>query len=151
MQRLGYAPNVVVADGEHWQAECDFDVVVLDAPCSASGTLRRHPDMLFRDHDPRLHATQCALFQQALCLLKPGGILLYSVCSIRPAEGTGLMARLAANLQPYCFAEADLNTLAEVIRIDRVPNTARNQLQTLPCDAETIGGMDGFFIAAYQA
>ncbi len=150
MQRLGFAPRTVLADGENWTAERDFDVVFLDAPCSASGTIRRHPDMLFRDHDPRLHEAQCALFKQAIGLLKPGGILLYSVCSIRPSEGVGLMARLAADLKPYAFSKTDLAALAEVIRMDRLPHTPEHQIQTLPCDSEAIGGMDGFFIAAYQ-
>ena len=150
MQRLGFAPRTVVADGENWEEERDFDVVFLDAPCSASGTIRRHPDMLFRDHDPRLHEAQQALFQQAIRLLKPGGVLVYSVCSIRPSEGSGLMARLAENLQPYDFSQADRESLVEVIRMDRLPDRPKHQIQTLPSDAESLGGMDGFFIAAYQ-
>ena len=150
MQRLGFAPRVIQADGTSWTAERDFDVIFLDAPCSASGTIRRHPDMLFRDHDPRLHQAQMALFQQACRLLKQGGILLYSVCSIRPAEGTELMARLATDITPYDFAESDLAALSQVIRPNRLSDAAKHQIQTLPCDAQAIGGMDGFFIAAYQ-
>ena len=106
--------------------------------------------MLFRDHDPRLHEAQQALFQQAIRLLKPGGVLVYSVCSIRPSEGSGLMVRLAENLQPYDFSQADRESLVKVIRMDRLPDRPKHQIQTLPSDAEGLGGMDGFFIAAYQ-
>lgn len=90
MQRLGFALRTVLADGTDWNAERDFNIVFLNAPCSASGTV----PMASRYHlaTTRAHDAQYLPLGNAVSLLKPGRIRIYSVCSIRPAEGPSLMA-----------------------------------------------------------
>ena len=90
MRRLGMDPEVVTADVASWAPDRAFDVVVLDAPCSATGTIRRHPDILHlkgpADVD-RLARQQAAMLANAARLVKVGGLLVYSTCSLEPEEG----------------------------------------------------------------
>ena len=149
MRRLGYAPTIVKAKAENWQPATLLDIIFLDAPCSASGTIRRHPDILLRDHDTSLTRQQTTLLKQAVRWLKPGGVLLYSVCSTDPAEGWHLLGQWQdeLGLQPLPFATEDQAILQKWLRPERLDS---HQLQTLPADAYPQGGMDGFYIGCFQ-
>ena len=95
LARTGLAAKLVVADALHWSPEGNFDAILLDAPCSATGTLRRHPDLPFiKDGSEvaELVALQAALLDRALGWLKPGGRLVYCTCSLLPAEGEDQLA-----------------------------------------------------------
>lgn len=90
LRRLGYDAGIVVADAETYRPEQGFDAVLLDAPCSATGTFRRHPEVLWRDARSgasRRVALQRRLIANAAKCLNPGGVLVYCVCSLEPEEG----------------------------------------------------------------
>ena len=148
MARLGFSPETITIRAEDWQAPEPFDCVFLDAPCSASGTVRRHPDVLFRK--PRdLASQQQTLFAKAVDFLKPGGIVVYSVCSLDRAEGCDLADTMTQKLPltPFPFHPDDRLTLQTVVEN---PLSGDHLLQTLPDDWASGGGMDGFFLAAYR-
>lgn len=89
LERLGLTAEIVTADAVNWQAE-PFDAVLLDAPCSSTGTIRRHPDVAWTKSEEdreRLAALQARLLEAAARLTKPGGRLVYCTCSLEPEEG----------------------------------------------------------------
>ncbi len=99
LKRLGLEVETVRADAGTWQPQERFDAILLDAPCSSTGTIRRHPDIPYlktaRDID-ELAAVQTRLLDNAVSLLKPGGTLVYSTCSLEPIEGEAQVAALMA-------------------------------------------------------
>jgi 16S rRNA (cytosine967-C5)-methyltransferase len=147
LRRLGLAAETVCADATDWRPATMFDAVLLDAPCSATGTIRRHPDVphLKRPRDlPALAEQQDRLLDAASALLRPGGRLVYAVCSLQPEEGP---ARAAAAL-------ARLQLQADPVRAAEVPGlagaiTSEGWLRTTPALWPENGGLDGFFLARY--
>ncbi len=145
MRRLGLLVEVIAADAVSWSPQRCFDSVLLDAPCSATGTIRRHPDVL-RLKRPRDVTAACAvqdrLLAAAIRLLRPGGWLVYSVCSLQPEEGAprieAALASSAVRLIP--FSQAELLALPEA-------RTPEGYLRTHPGMWPGLGGMDGFFAA----
>lgn len=142
LARLRLSAELVCADALTWQPGERFDAVLLDAPCSATGTLRRHPDVahLRRPQDiAALTAQQDRLLAAAAALLRPGGRLIYAVCSLQPEEGA---ARLAAvpGLCQAPFGADELTALPEA-------RTPAGDLRTHPALSADYGGMDGFFAA----
>jgi len=148
LRRLDLAAELVIADAALWRggpAE-GFAAILLDAPCSATGTLRRHPDILHlrRPSDiPVAAALQDRLIDAGIARLRPGGLLVYCVCSLQPEEGE---ARLAAALNRHA------NRVAQVALAPAeygLPEAAAcgNALRTAPDLWPEQGGMDGFFIA----
>jgi 16S rRNA (cytosine967-C5)-methyltransferase len=127
-----------------------FDAVLLDAPCSATGTIRRHPDVAWtkRASDiTTLSALQTKLIDKAVGMLNPGGRLVYSVCSLEPEEGE---VRIAALLR------RNPDVAREPISADEIGGmtdciTADGDLRTLPChfpaENPRHAGLDGFFVA----
>ncbi|WP_084540071.1 16S rRNA (cytosine(967)-C(5))-methyltransferase RsmB [Azorhizobium doebereinerae] len=149
LARLKLKAQVLEADATTLKAG-PFDAILLDAPCSATGTLRRHPDIAWskRPGDiAALAALQAKLIDHALELLKPGGLLVYATCSLEPEEGEQQVERLLA-------ARSDVTR--EKIRPEDVPGiapfiTPQGDLRTLPCDwvrgEPERSGLDGFFAA----
>jgi len=143
--RLRLSVSLVHADATTWRPDEQFDAVLLDAPCSATGTIRRHPDVpyLKRQRDlPGLARQQDALLDAACAMLRPGGRLVYAVCSLQPEEGA---ARIAAALgrmplRPDPVAPEEAPGLAEAI-------TREGFLRVTPAFWPELGGMDGFFVA----
>ncbi|MBE7209698.1 MAG: rRNA cytosine-C5-methylase [Gluconacetobacter diazotrophicus] len=148
MARLRFAPELVEADAASWRPDAPLDAVLLDAPCSATGTVRRHPDVLRtkRATDlPALADIQGRLLAAAAAMLRPGGRLLYAVCSLQPEEGpVRAAAALAAGLGLHAapFTAAELATLPEAL-------TPEGWLRTDPGLWPERGGMDGFFAARF--
>ena len=144
LARLRLSAELVQADAATWQPEQTFDAVLLDAPCSATGTIRRHPDVpyLKRPRDiPALTSVQDRLITAAARLLRPGGRLIYAVCSLQPEEeAPRLAAALAAGLRHAPFAPEELSFLPEA-------RTREGNLRTHPGLWADRGGMDGFFAA----
>ena len=137
--------DLVQADATTWTPPNPFDAVLLDAPCSATGTIRRHPDVphLKRPRDvAALIETQDRLLAAASAMLRPGGRMIYSVCSLQPDEGPArLHAALArGDLRHEPFTPAELIALPEAL-------TPEGNLRTQPCMWPERGGMDGFFAA----
>ncbi len=146
MQRLGFAPIIVEQDVMKYTPEQQFDAILLDAPCSATGTLRRNPDIAWkRTHRDilELAVVQYAMLEHAFTLLKPGGTLVYSVCSLEPEEGESLVSRFLA-----AHSDATLKPVTEgEAGIDMDWLTPRGELRTLPHFLYEQGGMDGFYAA----
>jgi 16S rRNA (cytosine967-C5)-methyltransferase len=133
--------ELVLADVLSWSPPALFDAVLLDAPCSATGTIRRHPDVphLKRPRDIALLCeAQDKLLAAAGRLLRPGGRLIYAVCSLQPEEGAPRLA--ASGLQVDAFRKAELPGLPEAI-------TDTGYLRTHPGMWRDWGGLDGFFAA----
>ncbi len=150
LERLHLTADVVEADAATWSPQRTFDVVVLDAPCTATGTIRRHPDILRlkRPHDvERMAEVQRAMLANAATLVRPGGLMVYSTCSLEPEEGPLQVAHFLA--ASPAFARAAI-TPAEV-GADPAWLTAEGELRTLPfhCPQEppAMAGIDGFYVA----
>ncbi len=145
LARLGLSAEIVAADAETWRPPAPLTAALLDAPCSATGTIRRHPEVL-RLRRPRdvaaLAAVQNRLLEAASAMLAPGGRLLYSVCSLEPEEGPARIARALARLplRHEPFTADELAALPEA-------RTAEGFLRTHPGLWPERGGMDGFFAA----
>lgn len=144
LSRVGLEAETIAADALDWQPPAPLDAVLLDAPCSATGTIRRHPELpLIRDGAmiPELARLQARLIDHALTLLKPGGRLVYAVCSLHPAEGERQLAAALAR-HPGLTAEPPEpgDWPAEWI-------TAEGAIRTRPDHWPDLGGLDGFFIA----
>ena len=143
LSRTGLAADLVVADMMTWEPDAPFDAILLDAPCSATGTLRRHPDLAYaRDGSgiDMLTELQAAMLDRALGWLTPGGRLVYCTCSLLPEEGEaqrdGVLAR-----QPNA-------TLSDHVPegTDPVWIASGGGLRLRPDHWAERGGIDGFFI-----
>ncbi len=137
--------RLVQADAGTWSPGTRFDAVLLDAPCSATGTIRRHPDVphIKRPRDVQsLADAQDKLLRAAAALLRPGGRLIYAVCSLQPEEGPQRVAAAlaAGGLRHDPFTPQELEELPEAL-------TPEGYLRTLPAFWPEHGGMDGFFAA----
>ena len=146
LARLGLAPTIVQADATVWRPAGLLDAVLLDAPCSATGTIRRHPDLphLKRAGDlAALTAGQDRLIEAAAAMLQPGGRLVYAVCSLQDEEGQQRVQGLERfGLTPAPFTAAELAALPEA-------RTAAGALRTTPALWPELGGLDGFFCARF--
>lgn len=151
LSRLGLTATTAVSDALTFVADEPFDAILLDAPCTATGTIRRHPDILYlkRPEDiAALAALQKNLLDHAATLLKPGGILVYCTCSLEPEEGEKQIAAFLSN-HPE-FARRPITLDAETIPMTW--RTADGDLRTLPMHfadlPEGLQGLDGFFAAS---
>jgi len=147
LARLRLTAEVVAADAAGWAPGRTFDAVVLDAPCSGTGTIGRHPDILRlkRPADIRRMAeVQARLLRNAAALLRPGGTLVYSTCSLEAEEGR---AQIDALLQGEPALQR-LPIAADEIGADPAW-IVDGDVRTLPCHLGTgeLGGLDGFYIA----
>jgi 16S rRNA (cytosine967-C5)-methyltransferase len=147
LARLGFEATLVEADATVWQAPEPADAILLDAPCSATGTIRRHPDVPYvraPEDVERMTAIQDALLAAAARMVKPGGIVVFATCSLLPLEGE---ARIDAALSSGLGLAREPVT-PELIGGDLgVLINRRGELRTLPCHLTDQGGMDGFFAA----
>lgn len=148
LARLGLdGVHVVHADAAEWRPDAPLDAILLDAPCSATGTIRRHPDAMWIKR-PRDIATmtqgQDRLLAAARDMLRPGGRLVYAVCSLQPEEGEQrAAAAVAMGLVPDPFTEEELAFLPQA-------RTPEGWLRTHPGMLGERGGMDGFFAARFR-
>ena len=153
LTRLSLEAELVCADAAAWTPEQHFDAVLLDAPCTSTGTIRRHPDVpwLKRSADiTSLAAAQRRLLDHAITLIKPGGTLVYCTCSLEPEEGADVVADLLAREQSVRrvpIAAAEVFGQTGFISQD-------GDLRTLPChftDADSrFAGVDGFYAARLE-
>ncbi len=146
MRRLGFAPELVCADARYWQSAEPLDAVLLDAPCSATGVFRRHPDVLVNKTPKQVQsmaARQFALLRAATRLLRPGGRLVYCVCSAQPEEGEAITARALASLplEAQAIDPARLAYGREFIN--------GNAVRIPPGAWAQNGGLDAFYMAAF--
>ena len=150
LARLQLKAEAVAADAAAWSPGRVFDAVLLDAPCTATGTIRRHPDILRlkRPEDvATLAETQERLLDNAAGLVAPGGMLLYCTCSLEPEEGVRQIERFLARNPRFArspVAAGDSGIAGEWL-------TADGDLRTLPFhlpgERPELSGLDGFFAA----
>lgn len=148
LARLNLSAELLEADAAVWQAAAPFDKVLLDAPCSATGTIRKHPELLHIKSPQEwagLPALQDRLLDNAATLTAPGGLLVYAVCSLEPEEGPD---RAIAFLARHTQFTTDPIGPAEVPGFEAAI-TAEGWLRTLPFHGPD-GGADGFFIARFR-
>jgi len=144
LKRAGLKASAVRADALAWEPRHRFDAILLDAPCTATGTARRHPDVLHRI-GPRqigeMAELQAALLARAAEWLKPGGTLVSATCSLEREEGEDRAAQVSLTPDP--------------IRAEELPTgiapTAEGWLRTHPGMLTGQGGLDGFFVARWKA
>jgi 16S rRNA (cytosine967-C5)-methyltransferase len=149
LARLELAADIVVADAETFACAEPADGVLLDAPCTATGTIRRHPDIPWRKSAVdvgRMAPLQARLLDRAATLVRPGGLLVYAVCSLERAEGPSRIAAFLAGNDGFrrrAIEPAEVGGDARLI-------TADGDLRTLPCHWAESGGMDGFYVARLE-
>lgn len=150
LERTRLTADTVTGDALTWRPAQPFPFILLDAPCSATGTIRRHPDAM-RNRRPtdvtRLIETQALMLDAASAMLAPGGRLVFAVCSLQVEEGE-------MHVQPYLDRHAGRMHL-DPVRPEELPGlemTVGDQgcVRTLPSHLEAAGGLDGFFIARFR-
>ncbi len=149
LERLKLNAEAIVADATEWRAPEPAVLALLDAPCTATGTIRRHPDIAWQktpEDVTRMAELQEKLVRTAIDMLVPGGILVYAVCSLQPEEGEGLIKKVLKAGLPL----ARVPIAAEELFGLPVEVTDLGEVRTLPSHLVDQGGMDGFFIARLQ-
>jgi 16S rRNA (cytosine967-C5)-methyltransferase len=146
--RLSLEAETVIADAVEWQSAGGFDGVLVDAPCTSTGTIRRHPDVAWLRQEgdiAALSALQGRLLRKAAGLLKSGGMLVYCTCSLEPEEGDAAIAVLLAaesSLRRAPIEAREVAGLSEIV-------TPQGDLRTLPCHLPhadpRLAGLDGFY------
>jgi 16S rRNA (cytosine967-C5)-methyltransferase len=144
--RLGLPIDAVAADALAWRPPHPMDAVLLDAPCTTTGAIRRHPDVPYLkapEDVARLSVVQENLLRAAIDMLRPGGTLVYCTCSLEPEEGPRRIEALLENGAPVVRHTIDPD------EIGACPDwiTVEGDLRTLPCHFAEYDGVDGFFCA----
>ena len=142
--RLGLQANIVTADVTEWVCNKKFDAVLLDPPCSATGTIRRHPDILYSKTTndlAKLVRLQESLLVRSSQLVKPGGKLIFCTCSLEVEEGESQIER---------FLSTSNSFKRQTIKDNEVGGHSpfineQGDLRTLPFYLKEVGGIDGFF------
>ena len=143
LARTGLDAEIVEADVMGWHPDALYDAILLDAPCTATGTLRRNPDVIHRIAERQIAAMadlQGQMLARAVNWLQPGGRLVYAVCSLERAEGEAIAA--SCNLAPVPVAARELPA--------GLQPSANGQVRTDPGMLAEVGGLDGFFVARFQ-
>lgn len=150
LARCGLAAEMVVADALAWRPDRRYDAVLLDAPCSATGTIRRHPDLpLVRDPSQikPLALLQAALIDRALAFVSPGGRIVFATCSLLPEEGEH---QVVAALARHSGLAIDREAVA-LEGVDPAWIGPEGGLRLRPDYWADVGSMDGFYVAAFRA
>jgi 16S rRNA (cytosine967-C5)-methyltransferase len=145
LERTHLEAELVTADALTWNPKREFDAILLDAPCSATGTFRRHPEVLYRARSPIIAASadqQRQLLDRAAPWLTPGGALVYSVCSLEQVEGEDIVTAFLARHPDFRIGPPGRGELP-----DFVTSSPEGWVRVLPGLLEAEGGLDGFFMA----
>jgi 16S rRNA (cytosine967-C5)-methyltransferase len=147
LARTGLSAEVIAADALQWTPDTPFDAVLLDAPCSATGTIRRHPDLPFAKDGsemPALLELQASLIDRALGFLRPGGRLVYCTCSVLPDEGERQAEAALARHPGLVIVPPD------IAGIDPAWRDPTGALRLRPDHWADRGGIDGFYIVTFR-
>ncbi len=146
LKRTGLEAEIIKADLTAWEPARKWSKILLDAPCTATGTARRNPDVLYRKSEEEVTALaklQAELLTRASHWLTPGGTLIFCTCSLEPLEGPaqiGLFLSKNPNFERQPVTADEIGGLTECI-------TPNGDLRTLPSHLSEKGGMDGFYAA----
>jgi 16S rRNA (cytosine967-C5)-methyltransferase len=146
LHRLDFSVEAIVGDAAIWQPRAKVAGVLLDAPCTATGAIRRHPDvphLKSPDDVARLAVVQERLLAAAGGMVEPGGTLVYCTCSLEPEEGSEQVARFLAHGAPFRrerVQPSEVGGLADFL-------TADGDLRTVPSHLGEVDGIDGFYAA----
>ena len=146
LERTNLNAKTVAADAATYKPDHLADMVLLDAPCSSSGTIRRHPDVAYTKTATdieKLAVVQQRLLEAAIEMVKPGGLIVYCTCSLEPEEGEMQISQLLKNnshVVEMPITKVEAGGFTELLN-------ESGQLRTLPCHMAEKGGMDGFFAA----
>jgi 16S rRNA (cytosine967-C5)-methyltransferase len=149
LDRLKLTADVIEADAAAWRPSAPADAVLLDAPCSATGTLRRHPDVAHGKNQSdvdKLAILQHRLLAAAADMVKPGGTVLYVTCSLQPDEGSAITNQALSADLPLALAsitESEVHGLRETLTTD-------GRFRSLPHHLSSDGGMDSFYACRFQ-
>lgn len=147
LARLGLEAEIVTADATRWQAE-PFDAVLLDAPCSATGTIRRHPDVAWTkspDDRDRLGALQARLLDAAAALTKPGGRLVYCTCSLEPQEGEAQVETFLERHPQFRRSPVSAHEIGDLAAAIDARGDVRTLPHQLPGETPRLSGWAGFY------
>ena len=145
LQRLNLSSEIIIYDFLKWKTQKKFDAVLIDAPCSSTGTIRRHPDIAYIKSNkdiPGLVELQKKLILRGYDLIKPGGYLLYSNCSILKKEGVDLIDSL---IKDYSLSSSHIRERDNDFNAPWV--NGKGAIRVLPSFWKSFGGIDGFYIA----
>ncbi len=143
LKRTGLEAEVIAADAFRWEPDAPFDAILIDAPCTATGTARRHPDVLHRIGPRQIEQmadVQARLIERASGWLTPGGALVYAVCSLESEEGEEQAEKVWLPREPVSAEELPAG----------LSPTAHGTVRTDPGMLPEHGGLDGFFIARWR-
>ena len=153
LARLGYEADLVAGDFQKVAEERAYDAVLLDAPCSSTGTVRRHPDVPWTkgpEDIAKLAALQESMLRKAVSLVRPGGRIVFSNCSLDPLEGEAVVSRVLNDMPVgrVPIDRADLPGLEELVNAD-------GDLRSTPAmladpEAPRLGGLDGFYAVVLE-
>ena len=149
LERTGLTAKTIVADALDYSPADPFDAVLLDAPCSSTGTFRRHPEVLYRARPSviaELTELQTNLLAKAAKFVRPGGTIVYAVCSLEPAEGEAIVNAFLATNPGFAISPPVPGELP-----DAVTSSADGRVRILPGMLSDVGGLDGFFVARLVA
>ena len=145
LERTGLAATTIIADAlDHRPAE-PADAILLDAPCSATGTFRRHPETLYRARPAviaELAELQACLLTSAATMARPGGTIIYAVCSLEPTEGEAIVSAFLAAHPGWSISAPAPGELP-----DGLTSSPEGWVRILPGMLADAGGLDGFFVA----
>ncbi|MEZ5655132.1 MAG: RsmB/NOP family class I SAM-dependent RNA methyltransferase [Sphingobium sp.] len=144
LKRSSLSAQVAQGDALTWEPPTPADLILLDAPCSATGIFRRHPDVLHRAGPRQIAETaelQERMLARAASWVKPGGMLIYAVCSLERAEGEDQIVRFVES-HPTFAIESEIESAIQT----RLKPDSTGYIRTLPGMLEEEGGLDGFFI-----
>jgi 16S rRNA (cytosine967-C5)-methyltransferase len=146
LKRLSFNSKIVCADARLWRPNRLGKFVLLDAPCTGTGTIRRHPDILHRRTPDQVRRSAQLLDELLVAsseMLDIGGILVFSTCSLQREEGPQRINAFLSSFPGFVRDPIPFNFLEEIGPLE----TKEGDLRTLPCYLEKDGGMDGFFAA----
>jgi 16S rRNA (cytosine967-C5)-methyltransferase len=146
LERVQLKAELIVSDILEWENDKEFDTVLLDAPCSATGTIRRHPDLPFVKNQENLDELinlQKQLLQRAFHFVKPGGELIYCTCSLLFSEGEAQIEEFLLNHPTMSIVEIDFGSLG----LPKEWESLGGCIRTRPDYWRELGGLDGFFIS----
>ena len=153
LKRLKLKADCVTNDVTTWKPEQLFDAILLDAPCSATGIVRKHPDILSLKAEQQISqmaALQRKILKAAVAFLKPEGTLVFCTCSLQPEEGEAILDYIEAENLPLKISPITADEIGGASQLIQENGTIRTLPHYLEQADPVLSGIDGFFMARFQ-